>query len=56
MVWHGHFPIPSGFSPVGWHTHEMLFGFTSAVLVGFLLTAIPNWTGRPTATGLPLAG
>jgi uncharacterized protein involved in response to NO len=56
MVWHGHFTIPSGFSPVGWHTHEMLFGFTSAVLVGFLLTAIPNWTGRPTPTGLPLAG
>ncbi|GEO41732.1 hypothetical protein SAE02_58800 [Skermanella aerolata] len=56
MAWHGHFTIPSGFSPVGWHTHEMLFGFTSAVLVGFLLTAIPNWTGRPTATGLPLAG
>ncbi|UEM02422.1 NnrS family protein [Skermanella rosea] len=56
MVWHGHFTIPSGFGPVGWHTHEMLFGFTSAVLVGFLLTAIPNWTGRPTATGLKLAG
>lgn len=56
MGWHGHFVIPSGFSPVGWHTHEMLFGFTSAVLVGFLLTAIPNWTDRPTATGLPLAG
>lgn len=34
----------------------MLFGFTSAVLVGFLLTAIPNWTGRPTVTGAPLAG
>ncbi|MGF7211723.1 uncharacterized protein involved in response to NO [Skermanella aerolata] len=56
MVWHGHFVIPNGFSPVGWHTHEMLFGFTSAVLVGFLLTAIPNWTGRPTVSGLPLAG
>ena len=56
IVWHGHFVIPSGFSTVGWHTHEMLFGFTSAVLVGFLLTAIPNWTGRPTATGLKLAG
>ena len=34
----------------------MLFGFTAAVLVGFLLTAIPNWTGRPTITGAPLAG
>jgi uncharacterized protein involved in response to NO len=55
-VWHGHLALPTGFSPSAWHTHEMLFGFTSAVLVGFLLTAIPNWTGRPTVTGAPLAG
>jgi uncharacterized protein involved in response to NO len=55
-VWHGHLALPTGFSPLAWHTHEMLFGFTSAVLVGFLLTAIPNWTGRPTITGAPLAG
>jgi uncharacterized protein involved in response to NO len=34
-----------------WHVHEMLFGFVSGVLGGFLLTAIPNWTGR-----LPIAG
>src|SRR5512139_3277372 len=38
-----------------WHAHEMLFGFTLAVIVGFLLTAGSNWTGRTTATGLPLA-
>jgi uncharacterized protein involved in response to NO len=55
-VWHGHLALPTGFSPLVWHTHEMLFGFTAAVLVGFLLTAIPNWTGRPTVTGAPLAG
>ena len=55
-VWHGHLALPTGFSPLSWHTHEMLFGFTSAVLVGFLLTAVPNWTGRPTITGAPLAG
>jgi uncharacterized protein involved in response to NO len=55
-VWHGHLALPSGFGPLSWHTHEMLFGFTVAVLVGFLLTAIPNWTGRPTITGAPLAG
>lgn len=55
-VWHGHLALPTGFGPSAWHTHEMLFGFTSAVLVGFLLTAIPNWTGRPTVTGAPLAG
>ena len=34
-----------------WHAHEMLFGFTLAVMAGFLLTAVRNWTGRPTATG-----
>jgi uncharacterized protein involved in response to NO len=36
---------------VEWHAHEMIFGFTVAVLAGFLLTAIGNWTSRPTATG-----
>ncbi|MBK6695731.1 MAG: NnrS family protein [Myxococcales bacterium] len=39
-----------------WHAHEMLFGFTSAVIAGFLLTAVGNWTGRETATGPLLAG
>src|SRR5262245_62165438 len=34
-----------------WHAHEMVYGFGSAVVAGFLLTAIPNWTGR-----LPLRG
>ncbi|HSV51948.1 MAG TPA: NnrS family protein [Burkholderiaceae bacterium] len=38
-----------------WHAHEMLFGFTLAVVVGFLLTAGRNWTNRPTLTGWPLA-
>lgn len=38
-----------------WHAHEMLFGFTLAVVVGFLLTAGRNWTNRPTLTGGPLA-
>jgi uncharacterized protein involved in response to NO len=38
-----------------WHAHEMLFGFTLAVIVGFLFTAGRNWTGRPTPTGWPLA-
>ena len=37
-----------------WHAHEMLFGFTLAVVVGFLFTAGRNWSGRPTPTGLPL--
>jgi len=38
-----------------WHAHEMLFGFTLAVIVGFLFTAGRNWTSRPTPTGGLLA-
>lgn len=37
-----------------WHAHEMLFGFAPAVLAGFLLTAVPNWTGRLPVSGRPL--
>ena len=46
----------SGFlyPPRDWHVHEMLFGFLPAVITGFLLTAIPNWTGRPPVRGMPL--
>ncbi|MFV3131584.1 NnrS family protein [Niveispirillum sp. KHB5.9] len=32
--------------PVAWHAHEMLFGFAAAAIAGFLLTAVPNWTGE----------
>ncbi|WP_404385644.1 NnrS family protein [Caenispirillum salinarum] len=35
--------------PVGWHAHEMLFGYTVAAAAGFLLTAVPNWTGTAAA-------
>ena len=47
----------AGLTGVGlaWHTHEMLFGFVPAVMAGFLLTAVRNWTGLPTPTGVPLA-
>ncbi len=38
-----------------WHAHEMLLGYTSAVIAGFLLTAITNWTGKETLNGDPLA-
>ena len=38
-----------------WHAHEMLFGFALAVVVGFLFTAVRNWSGQPTPTGTPLA-
>ncbi|MCC7017755.1 MAG: NnrS family protein [Rhodospirillales bacterium] len=37
-----------------WHGHEMLFGYASAVVAGFFLTAVPNWTGREPLRGLPL--
>jgi len=37
-----------------WHAHEMVFGFSAAILAGFLLTAVGNWTGRETAVGRPL--
>ncbi len=47
---------PPGFAPRDWHIHEMLFGFMSAVVTGFLFTAIPNWTGRLPIRGLPLLG
>lgn len=43
-----------GLSPILWHAHEMLFGFGGAVVAGFLLTAVPNWTGVPTPKGVPL--
>ncbi len=38
-----------------WHAHEMIFGYVAAVIAGFLLTAVPNWTGRLPVLGLPLA-
>ena len=47
--------LPSRFDPLTWHIHEMLFGFALAAIAGFLLTAIPNWTGRLPVRGLPLA-
>ena len=46
---------PTAFTPVAWHAHELLFGFLSAVMAGFLLTAVPNWTGRLPIVGRPLA-
>ena len=47
--------VPSRFDPLSWHIHEMLFGFVMATVAGFLLTAIPNWTGRRPVSGAPLA-
>ena len=48
--------LPTLFDPLSWHRHEMLFGFAGAIVGGFLLTAIANWTARPLISGAPLAG
>ena len=42
---------PSYLPGSNWHAHEMLFGYTAAVIAGFLLTAVRNWSGMPTPTG-----
>jgi uncharacterized protein involved in response to NO len=47
--------IPTQLGPAIWHAHEMVFGFASATVAGFLLTAVPNWTGRLPLQGWPLA-
>lgn len=51
----GHLLLPTAFDPVSWHAHEFLFGYISAVIAGFLFTAVPNWTGRLPIVGWPLA-
>ncbi|HYF08255.1 MAG TPA: NnrS family protein [Acetobacteraceae bacterium] len=49
-------PLPPGPLPiVHWHAHEMIAGFIGAAISGFLLTAVPNWTGRRGYGGAPLA-
>ncbi len=50
----GQWTIASDYGPVAWHAHELLFGYVSAAMTGFLLTAIPNWTGRLPVRGGPL--
>jgi len=52
----GAFALPSRFDPVSWHGHEFLFGYLGAVVAGFLLTAVPNWTGRLPVVGWRLGG
>ena len=53
-VFFGEIDIPTALTPRDWHFHEMLYGYLSAVITGFLLTAIPNWTGRLPLQGMPL--
>jgi len=54
-VLEGHVTLPSVLAPGLWHAHEMVFGFAAAAVAGFLLTAIPNWTGRMPLQSAPLA-
>jgi uncharacterized protein involved in response to NO len=50
-MFYGELKVSTAFVPRDWHVHEMIFGYAAAVVTGFLLTAVPNWTGR-----LPVQG
>jgi uncharacterized protein involved in response to NO len=52
----GGFAFDTYYGQIGWHSHEMIFGYAVAVIAGFLLAAVRNWTERPTPTGRLLAG
>ncbi len=54
LIYLGYLPFRSYYEPVNWHGHEMVFGFTAAVVAGFLLTAVRGWTGRETVRGWKL--
>ncbi len=50
-------PMPTdGLTILQWHAHEMVYGYALAVIAGFLLTAVNNWTGIRTLHGWPLLG
>lgn len=50
----GFVTLPSHIAPIEWHFNELMFGMIGAAMTGFLLTAIPNWTGRLPLRGVPL--
>ncbi len=55
LVYSMDFQMPqSTISSMQWHAHEMIYGYTIAVIAGFLLTATKNWTGKQTINGKPL--
>jgi uncharacterized protein involved in response to NO len=53
-IFYGDVSVATTFIPLDWHIHEMIYGYVAAVMTGFLLTAIPNWTGRLPIQGAPL--
>ena len=61
MAWIGFYyfsinlPALNYYPPSIWHAHEMIFGYSIAIIAGFLLTAIANWTGIKTVNGNKLA-
>jgi uncharacterized protein involved in response to NO len=55
-MFYGELAVATAITPRDWHIHEMIYGYVPAVLTGFLLTAIPNWTGRLPIQGAPLIG
>ncbi len=59
MLWlpqyFGEFTLQGVFPPLDWHAHETVFGYGGAIVTGFLLTAVPNWTGRLPIQGWRLA-
>jgi uncharacterized protein involved in response to NO len=54
LIWGYGMPLPGGWPITLWHAHEMVFGFVAVAIAGFLLTAVPNWTGQRGFTGTPL--
>lgn len=54
LAFGGRADLPAALQPQIWHAHEMIYGYGGAVVAGFLLTAIPNWTGRMPLQGAPL--
>lgn len=56
LFWSGESQLSSFMysNPIWWHSHEMLFGFSGAVIIGFLLTAVQNWTGQTSVKGTKL--
>ena len=54
LVYTGGISVSSYYLAIDWHAHEMLFGYTTAVIAGFLLTAVRNWTDIQTIQGVKL--
>jgi uncharacterized protein involved in response to NO len=54
LVYLGHLPLSGPLPPSLWHGHEMLYGLVGAAIAGFLLTAVPSWTGHKGFAGWPL--